>query len=151
MSESDHEGEKRLALHHIDRYAPDIAFGADLDGLLVAACSKRQARREARSLDHHVDPAAAGRALQAAEDVAARFVPLAGDPVALALDVTREVELVAVAGAAKRLLQTKARTIHLVFRPAAKALARSVGKRYGSVAGPCSVEAGKGTRLRMSD
>jgi CobQ-like glutamine amidotransferase family enzyme len=56
-------------------------------------------------LDEYVDLTAAGGALQTAENIAARFAPVAGNPVALARNIAAQVELVAVAGAAQVLLQ----------------------------------------------
>ena len=50
-----------LALHHRDRYAPDVALRSDLNRLLVAARPQRQACRKAGGFDRHIDLAAACR------------------------------------------------------------------------------------------
>ncbi len=82
----------------------------------------------------HLDLAAAGGTLQIAEDVAALLAPVAGDAVALAGDVAREVELVAVAGAVQVLLQAQPAGVDLVVGLAADVLGRAVGERR-----PCRV------------
>src|SRR5579872_653157 len=138
-----------LAFHHRDRHAPDIALGVDLNGLLVAAASQRQAGAKSRRLDDQVDLAAARGSLQAAEDVAVGLIPLSRNPLALACHLTIEVEFVAVAGAAKALFQTEAGLIDAVFGTTTNALVRSVGERDGSLARPSAVEAGKWARLRL--
>src|SRR5665213_2173330 len=97
-----------LALHHGDVDATDIALGADLHGLLVAVGPQGQVGGKSRSLDEHLDLAAARGALQVAENIPARLAPVAGNPVALAGDIAGEVEFVAVAGAAETLLQIAA-------------------------------------------
>ena len=93
------------ALHHRDGDAADLALGADLHGLLVAGGPQRQVGGKPRSLDEHVDLAAARRALQVAENIPAGLAPVAGNPVALAGHIAAEVEFVAVAGAMQVLLQ----------------------------------------------
>src|SRR5260370_387249 len=96
---------RALALHHRNGDASDLAFGADLHGLLVAVGAQRQVGGKSRGLDEHVNLAAARRALQIAENIPARFAPVAGNAVALARDIAAQVELVAIAGAMQTLLQ----------------------------------------------
>src|ERR1700730_2762561 len=96
---------RELALHHRDVDAPDLAFGADLHGLPVAGGCQRQVGCKSRSLDEHVNPSTACRALEIAENVPARFAPVAGNPIALTRDVAAQIEFVAVAGAMEILLQ----------------------------------------------
>ena len=67
--------------------------------LLVAGGLQRQVSGKSRSLDEHVDLAAARRALQVAENIPALFAPVAGNAVTVARHIAAEVELVAVAGA----------------------------------------------------
>src|ERR1700692_1592097 len=86
-----------LALHHRNRDAPDLALGADLHGLPVAGGGQRQVGGKSRSFDEHVDSSTAGGALQIAEDIAAGFAPVAGNPIALAGDIAAQIEFVAVA------------------------------------------------------
>src|SRR4029077_20959185 len=101
-------GKKASALRQRDVDAADLALGLDIHDLLGAVGAQVQRGGKTRSLDEHVDGAAAGGALQVAENVAALLAPVAGDAVALAGNVADEVELVAVAGAMQRLLQAEA-------------------------------------------
>src|SRR6266436_4142541 len=128
----------------------DLALGVDLHGLLVAGGSQRHAGGKSRSLDEHLDLAAARRALQIAEKVPARFGPVAVNAVTLARNVGTQVEFVAVAGAAESLLQTQSGAVDIVGGLASDALGCSVGKRDCAVAGPRSVKAGKWPRLGMA-
>ena len=97
-------GAALAALRHRDIDASDLALGVDLHGLLVAGGPQRQAGGKSRSLDEHLDLATAGRALQIAENIPARFAPVAGNAVTLARNVAAQVEFVAVAGATEGLL-----------------------------------------------
>src|SRR5690242_20085854 len=81
-------------LGHRDLDAADLALGVDLHGLLVAVGAQVEVGRKTRGLDKYLDLAAAGGALQIAEDVPALFAPVAGDALTLAGDVARQVELV---------------------------------------------------------
>ncbi len=139
-----------LALRHRDIHASDLALGADLHGLAVAAGPQGQVGGKPRGLDEYFDLAAAGCALQVAENIPARLAPVAGDAVALAGHIAAQVELVAVAGAMQILLQAQSAAVDLVIGLASDALGRSVGKRNGSVAGPRSVETDKWTRLGVA-
>ena len=139
-----------LALHHRNGHASDLALGADLHRLLVAVGPQRQVGGKSGSLDEHLDLAAARGALQIAENIAAGFAPVAGNPVALARDIAAQVEFVAIAGAMESLLQTQSGAVDLVVGLAADALGRSVGKSHGAVSGPCSVETGKRARLGIA-
>src|SRR5258706_16213039 len=101
------EGGAALAApRHRDIDAPDLALGADLHRLLVAGGPQRHAGGKSRSLDEHLDLATARRALQSAENIPARFAPVAGDAVTLALNVGTQVEFLAVAGATEGMFQT---------------------------------------------
>jgi hypothetical protein len=138
------------ALRHRDIDAPDFALGADLHRLLVAGGPQRHAGGKSRSLDEHLDLATAGRALQIAEKIPARFAPVAGNAVTLARNVGTQVEFVAVAGATESLLQTQPGAADIVAGLASDALGFSVGKRDCAVAGPRSVKTGKWPRLGMA-
>src|SRR6185436_498604 len=72
------------ALNHRDVDAADLALGADLHGLFLAAGTDQEIRGKSRGLDEDFDPAAAGGALQVSEHVAAGFAPVAGNPLTLA-------------------------------------------------------------------
>src|SRR6266851_4725097 len=82
-------------------------------------------------------------ALQVAENIPARFTPVARNAITLAGHIAAQFEFIAVAGAAKRLLQAHSGAVDLVVGLTSDALGRSVGKRNGAVAGPCSVKTGK--------
>src|SRR3954471_23768057 len=142
--------EVTLAPHHRDVDAPDFTLRTDRDRLLVAGGPQRQIGGKSRGLDEHIDLAAARGALQIVEYIPASLAPVAGNAVTVAGDITAEVEFVAVAGAMKVLLQTKAAAVDLVVGLAADALGRSVGERNRAVAGPCPVETGKRSRLGMA-
>ena len=139
-----------LALRHRDVDAPDLTFGADLHGLLVAGGSQRQVGCKSRSLDEHLDLATASGTLQIAENIPASLAPVAGDAVALAGDLAAQIEFVAVAGAMQILLQAKSVAVDLVVGLASNALGRSVGKSDRAVPGPRSVKTGKWSRLGMT-
>ena len=79
----------------------------DLHHLLAAVGAQVQVGGKSGGLDEHVDLAAAGGALQIAENVAALFAPVAGDALTLAGHVAGKIELVAVAGAMQVLLQAE--------------------------------------------
>ncbi|MGY3466060.1 hypothetical protein ACVW0I_002931 [Bradyrhizobium sp. LM6.11] len=98
---------------------------------------------EAVGLDEHLDLAAAGGALQIAEDVAVGLAPIAGDALALARHVAGEVELVTVGRTVQRLLEAETGTGDLVVRLAADALGGAVGQRHRAGAGPRAFEACK--------
>jgi hypothetical protein len=66
-------------LRHRDLDAADFALGVDPHGLLVAVGPQIQVGGKSGSLDEHVDLAAAGGALQVAEDIPALLAPVAGD------------------------------------------------------------------------
>src|SRR5712672_733122 len=138
------------ALRHRDIDGSDLALGVDLHGLLAAGGSQRHAGGKSRSLDEHLDLAAARRALQIAEKTPARFAPVAGNAVTLARNLGTQVEFVAVAGAAESLLQTQSGAVDIVAGLASDALGCSVGKRDCAVAGPRSVKTGKWPRLGMA-
>ena len=110
------------ALRHRDIDAPDLALGADLHRLFVAGGPQRHAGGKSRSLDEHLDLATARRALQSAENIPARFAPVAGDAVTLARNVGTQVEFVAVAGATESLLQTQSGAVDIVAGLASDAL-----------------------------
>src|ERR1700676_4585443 len=97
---------RALALHHGNVDASDLAFGADLHGLPVAVGSQRQVGGKSRSLDEHIDLAAARGALQIAENIPACFAPVSGNAGALARDNATQVEFLAVGGAMEAFLQT---------------------------------------------
>jgi hypothetical protein len=139
-----------LAFRHRNRHAPDLALGADLDGLPVAGGPQRQGGGKPGSLDKDVDLATARRALQIAENIAAGFAPVAGNAVTIARDIAAQVELVAVAGAMQILLQTEASAVDLVVGLAPDALDRTVGKRHCSIAGPRSVKTDKRAGLSVA-
>src|SRR5258707_1487450 len=143
-------GAALAAFRHRDIDAPDLAVGADLHRLLVAGGPQRHAGGKSRSLDEHLDLATARRALQSAENIPARFAPVAGDAVTLARNVGTQVEFVAVACATESLLQTQSGAVALVAGLASDALGCSVGKRDCAVAGPRSVKTGKWPRLGMA-
>src|SRR5262249_10798344 len=124
-------------------YAADLALGGDLHGLLGAVGAQRQVRGKSIGLDENLYLAAARSTLQVAEDVAARFTPVAGNPVTVGCNIAGEVELVAVAGAVQLLLQAHAAVIDPVIGFATDALGRSVGKRNRSGSRPCAVESGE--------
>src|SRR5882757_1064150 len=132
-------------LGHRDLDAADFALGVDLYVLLVAVGPQIQVCGKSGSLDEHVDLAAAGGALQIAEDIPALFAPIAGDTVTLAGDVAGEVEFVAVAGAVQVLLQAEPVGVDLVVGLAADVFRGAVGKRDVACSGPASVKTGKGT------
>src|SRR5258708_39009717 len=90
------------------------------------------------------------RALKSAENIPARFAPVAGDAVTLARNVGTQVEFVAVAGATESLLQTQSGVVDIVAGLASDALSCSVGKRDCAVAGPRSFKTGKWPRLGMA-
>src|SRR5262245_1414194 len=96
------------ALRHRDVDAADLTLGGDLHRLLGAVGAQRQIGGEAVGLDEHLDLAAAGSALEIAEDVAVGLAPVAGDSLALARHVAGEVELVAVGRAVQSLLEAEA-------------------------------------------
>ena len=125
-----------LALHHRNCHASDLALGVDLHGLLVAGGPQCQIGGKSRSLDEHLDLAAASGTLQIAENIPASLAPVAGDAVAVAGDLAAQIEFVAVAGAMQILLQTEAGAVDLVVGLAADPLGRSIGKRNRPVAGP---------------
>src|SRR5712675_3425306 len=137
-------GAALAALRHRDIDAPDLTLGADLHRLLVAGGPQRHAGGKSRSLDEHLDLATARRALQIAENIPARFAPVAGDAVTQARNVGTQVEFVAVAGATESLLQTQSGAVDIVAGLASDALGCSVGKRDCAVAGPRSVKTGNG-------
>src|SRR5258708_26560479 len=62
------------------------------------------------------------RALKSAENIPARFAPVAGDAVTLARNVGTQVEFVAVAGATESLLQTQSGAVDIVAGLASDAL-----------------------------
>src|SRR5438132_6905951 len=130
-------------LRHRDLDAADFALGVDLHDLLVAGGPQIQVRRKSGSLDEQVDLAAAGGALQIAEDIPALLAPVAGDAVTLAGDVAGEIEFIAVAGAVQILLQAEPAGVDLVVGLAADVLGGAVGKRNSARAAPVSVKAGK--------
>ena len=88
--------------------------------LLVAGGFQRQVGGKSRGLDEHLDLAAAGGALEIAEDVAAFFAPVAGDAVAVARDLAAQIAFVAVAGAMQILLQAQSVAVDLVVGFAAR-------------------------------
>ena len=138
-------------LRHRDLDAADFALGVDLYVLLVAVGPQIQVGGKSGSLDEHVDLAAAGSALQIAEDIPALFAPVAGDALTLAGDVARQVEFVAVAGAVQVLLQAEPVGVDLVVGLAADVLGGAVGERDRARAAPVSVKAGKrASRLGMA-
>src|SRR5215213_5473593 len=138
-------------LGHRDLDAADFALGVDLHGLLVAGGPQIQVRGKSGSLDKDIDLAAAGGALQIAENIPALLAPVAGDAFALAGDVARQVEFVAVAGAVQILLQAEPVGVDLVVGLAADVLGAAVGKHDCARAAPVSVKAGKrATRLGMA-
>jgi hypothetical protein len=143
-------GAALAALRHRDIDAPDLTLGADLHCLLVAGGPQRHAGGKSRSLDEHLDLATAGCALQAAENIPARFAPVAENAVTLAGNVGTQVEFVAIAGATESLLQTQSGAIDIVAGFASDALGCSVGKHDCAVAGPRSVKTGKWPRLGMA-
>src|ERR1700730_646131 len=118
-----------LCLHHRNRYASDVALGADLNGLPVAAGPQHQACGESRSLDEHVDLAAACCTLEIAENIPARLTPVAGNSLAPARNVAAQVEFVAVAGAMQILLQTQPGAVDFIVCPAANSLGRTGRER----------------------
>src|SRR5258707_8059742 len=142
-------GAALAALRHRDIDAPDLALGADRHRPLVAGGPQRHAGGKPRSLDDPLDLATARRALQIAENIPARFAPVAGDAVTLARNVGTQVEFVAVAGATESLLQTQSGAVDIVAGRASDALSCSVGKRDCAVAGPRSVKTDKWPRLGM--
>ncbi len=143
-------GAALAALRHRDIDAPDLALGADLHRLLVAGGPQRHAGGKSRSLDEHLDLATARRALQIAENIPARFAPVAVNAATLARNVGTQVEFVAVAGATESLLQTQSGAVDIVAGLASDALGCSVGKRDCAVAGPRSAKTGKWPRLGMA-
>jgi hypothetical protein len=144
-------GRVASALYHRDIDAPDLSLGADLNRLLVAVGAQCQVGGKAVSLDKYVDLATARGALQIAENVAARFAPVAGDPFTLAGNIAAQVEFVAVAGAVQILLQVQSGAVDLVVGLATDAFGGSVGQRNRAGAGPCSVKTGKrAARLRVA-
>jgi hypothetical protein len=148
-----HDCFKRPAsgLGHRDLDAADFALGVDLYILLVAVGPQIQVCGKSGSLDEHVDLAAAGSALQIAEDIPALFAPVAGDTVTLAGDVAGEVEFVAVAGAVQILLQAEPVGVDLVVGLATDVLGAAIGKHDRARAAPVSVKAGKrASRLGMA-
>src|SRR5712664_2419430 len=80
-----------LAFHHRNRHASDLALGVDLHGLPVAVGPQRQVGGKSRSLDEHLDLATARCALEIAENIPARFAPVAGNAVALARNIAAQV------------------------------------------------------------
>src|SRR5215208_3142899 len=145
------ERQQGSGLGHRDLDAADFALGVDLHGLLVAGGPQIQVRGKSGSLDEQVDLAAAGGALQIAENIPALLAPVAGDAVTLAGDVARQVELVAVAGAVQILLQAKPVGVDPVVGFAADVLGGAVGERDRARAAPVSVKARKGaSRLGMA-
>src|SRR5882757_4939996 len=136
--------EPASGLGHRDLDAADFALGVDLYVLLVAVGPQIQVCGKSGSLDEHVDLAAAGSALQIAEDIPALFAPIAGDTVTLAGDVAGEVEFVAVAGAMQVLRQAEPVGVDLVVGLAADVFRGAVGKGNIACAGPISVKTGKG-------
>jgi hypothetical protein len=134
---------EELALHHRNRHASDLTFGIHLHGLLGAVGAQDQIGAKSDSLDDDVDQAMACGALQVADNVTARFTPIARDVITLAGHIAAQFEFIAVAGAAKRLLQAHSGAGDLVVGLTSDVLGRSVGKRNGPVAGPCSVKADK--------
>src|SRR5829696_6666307 len=116
-------------LGHRDLDAADFALGVDLYGLLVAGGLQIQVRGKSGSFDEQVDLAAAGGALQIAENIPALLAPVAGDAVTLAGDVARQVELVAVAGAVQILLEAEPVGVDPVVGLAADVLGGAVGER----------------------
>src|SRR5260370_7243629 len=119
-------GAALAALRHRDIDAPDLALGADLHRLLVAGGPQRHAGGKSRSLDEHLDLATARRALQSAENIPARFAPVAGDAVTLARNVGTQVEFVAVAGATEKLLHPPSRPVDILAGLASYALTSSL-------------------------
>src|SRR5258706_11349516 len=136
-------GAALAAFRHRDIDAPDLALGADLHRLLVAGGPQRHTGGKSRSLDERLDLTTARRALQSAENIPARFAPVAGDAVTLARNVGTQVEFVAVAGATESLLQTQSGAVGIVAVLASYSLSCSVGKRDCAVAGPRLVRTGQ--------
>src|SRR5260370_16901380 len=106
-------GAALAALRHRDIDAPDLALGADLHRLLVAGGPQRHAGGKSRSLDEHLDLATARRALQIAENIPARFAPVAGDAVTLARNVGTQVKFLAVPRSTDSPLHTHAPALYI--------------------------------------
>jgi hypothetical protein len=138
-------------LRHRDLDAADFALGVDLHDLLVAGGPQIQIRCKSGSLDEQVDLATAGGALQIAENIPALLAPVAGDALALAGDVARQIEFLAVAGAVQILLQAEPAGVDPVVGLAADVLGGAVGERDRARAAPVSVKAGeRASRLGMA-
>src|SRR3954464_7533082 len=108
--------------------------GPDTDGLAVPAHGDRKVRCKRRAAHARLDLAAAGRAGHAPGGVAGRLGPRTGNRLAVRLDVAREIEVVAVAGAAQVHLKRVAAA--RVGRPAPDALARPARQRDGAAPRP---------------
>src|SRR4051812_33049182 len=102
-STDDHHG---LTPVERERYCRDVgSLRADRDGLLAATRGHRQIGGEALTSGRNIDAIAGGAAGNSAGCVPAGFAPRSGNRAAAILNLARQIEIIAFAGASK--IETK--------------------------------------------
>ena len=123
--------------------------GIDADGLPAVAGHHIQCCGEGRTLDVDLQPVAAGEADGGSADVAGPLGPPAANPVAgVRREITRQIEIVAVAGAAQTQIDlVRAAATRPVAGVAAHALGLAALGAQGPGAGPVAAEPHEGARF----
>src|SRR5262249_51517637 len=124
---------------------------AHYNALLATANLEAEFCREGFAVDQDAEFAVAATALERAVHVARGLAPDAADAAAAAPDVGRQLELVAVAGAAQALLQGQAVRADGISCPAPDSFAAAVGNEDRSGATPVASEPGKGAAALGAD